>query len=69
MNKYERTGAYRREIVKSGVCFRCNLSLQYMKKEKGYYAAIVEINGYEVKMHQQCAIDEIEESGFDNGRI
>ena len=60
MNKYERSGRYARQIVPSGVCFRCSKSLQYLPKEKGYYAAVMSVNGHLVKMHQQCAIDEIE---------
>ena len=63
MDKYERSGRYTRQIVHAGVCFRCSKSLQYPTKEKGYYAAIVTVNGQQVKMHQQCAIEEIEEMG------
>lgn len=61
MDKYERAGKYTRRIVHAGVCFRCSKSLQYLTKEKGYYAAVMAINGHEVVMHQQCAIEEIED--------
>lgn len=61
MDKYERAGKYTRRIVKAGVCFRCNHALLYMKKEKGRYAAMIVINGHEVMMHKQCAINEIQE--------
>lgn len=61
MDKYERAGRYHRRIVSAGVCFRCSKSLQYLTSEKGYYAAMMTINGHEVMLHQQCAIEEIEE--------
>jgi len=60
MDRYERNGQYIRRIVHAGVCFVCSKSLQYLVKEKGYYAAVVVVNGHEVMMHQQCAIDYIE---------
>jgi len=61
MDKYEKSGAYTRRIVPSGVCFRCSCSLRYMVKEKGYYAAVIRINGNDIYMHQHCVMEELEE--------
>jgi hypothetical protein len=45
-------------------CFECSLSLYYMKG-KGYYAAIIEVNGNPQYMHKQCALERDREDFVD----